>query len=287
MENRNAVFLVYDTVETNGLFVLAALAETVLSSASSAKTDGQELHRVLWLCCSTMTDHSTLYSLQKIGCSKDITSLALLPDNPGRKEVTTAANDESTRRLTIRSVPSLIESVILRDNAEVQLNEESFARDLFDIVRTWLLQRKNSESDCVILDDISALASLLGDRLTFGLVSTLCSLAKSEQLPFKLAFRCSNDCEIEKLGLTIPRERDWFGSTTSSRNADGGNDDLIPWERFLVELSDFVIDVIPLASGYTRETQGQLVVTEQKGLFASTTYNYVLTDNHVAVIKIL
>jgi hypothetical protein len=235
-----------------------------------------------------MTDQATLYSLQKIGCSKDIAFSALLPDNPGRRnQATSKGNDESTRQLTIRSVPSLIQKAILRDDAKEQVDEVAVARDLFQIVTTWLQQRNNGQSDCVILDDVSALGTLLGCQLTYRLVSALSSLAKSEQHPFQLAVRCSNDCEIEKLGLTVPREKDWFGSTSLSRNVDDDDEVLVPWERFLVELSDFVIDVLPLASGYSRETQGQLIVTEQTGHYASSTYNFVLTDNQVAAIKIL
>ena len=77
-------------------------------------------------------------------------------------------------------------------------------------------------------------------------------------------------------------------------NADDGNDDgskdddECPWERQLVEMADTVVDVVPLASGYSREVHGRLIFTSKVGPASlQDVYNYCLTDTQALAIRIV
>ena len=71
---------------------------------------------------------------------------------------------------------------------------------------------------------------------------------------------------------------------------DYNDDDECPWERQLVEMADTVVDVVPLASGYSREVHGRLIFTS-KAVSATIkqqeSYNYCLTDNQALVIRVV
>lgn len=183
-----------------------------------------------------------------------------------------------------------MEHFILSDT-NVFDTETAFVKDVYTQVKNWLdaAHREKSEDsmNChtlVILDDASTLSTLVGERLTYGLILSLCALSKSPSYSCGFAIRCMNDCDIEAANLTVPRTTDWFGVGSGA-----GSTDTPPWERSLVELSDTVVDVVPLASGYSREAHGRLNFTRRT---ADTTarqtsvFNYCLTDNQVLAIRI-
>jgi hypothetical protein len=116
----------------------------------------------------------------------------------------------------------------------------------------------------IILEDVSTLAHLLGERLIFHLLLALNAKSHDHNQPFGLMIRCSNDRETESfptfVGTSVGQPQDCFGASSSSSSL-GPISNAIPWERSLVELADAVLDVLPLTSGYTRELQGRMVLT--------------------------
>jgi hypothetical protein len=261
----NETVLIADSVESDGRFVLCTLSSQVLSRRSN----------ILWLCSTAITDQLILGALKKIGCDKMATMSAYLPENGH-------PTPEMLPRLTIRSIPTLLDHALGHVEDEA-FNEEIFVKDLYQKIKVWrLLQDKSDQhsESWVILDDVSALATLVGERLTYGLVLSLQALKVKH--PFGLAIRCSNDSDIEAAGLMVVRSSDWFGAGGEAAHNDRST---IPWERTLTELADTVVDVLPLASGYTREAHGRLIFT---GRSTETTavFNYCLTDNQVLAIRI-
>jgi len=181
---------------------------------------------------------------------------------------------------------------------------ESFVKTIYQQVKQWALlpyyeestetnlssQRRRRQA-VLVLDDASTLAGLLGDRLAYGLILSLQALSRHSF--GRLAIRACNDFDIERALLVDPRSKQWFGAGGGESNGSGSNEQQQqPWERRLVESVDTIIDVVPLASGYTREAHGRLVFTKQSAnssrssSSSSQIYNYCLTDNQALAIRI-
>ena len=173
---------------------------------------------------------------------------------------------------------------------------ESIVKLLYRQIKIWLQQNRAADvggpaandQKWVILDDVSTLAVLVGERLAYGLILSVRALSK-HNAPLKLVIRGSNDYDIERASLVDPRSTHWFGGTMDDAN-DYNDDDECPWERQLVEMADTVVDVVPLASGYSREVHGRLIFTS-KAVSATIkqqdSYNYCLTDNQALVIRVV
>lgn len=265
-----------------------------------------------------MTDQLTLSALKKIGSSKSMTGSASLPELSSADSGTPPAAADG--RLTIRSIPTLLSRAISSkqegdEKTSQSFDMESFVKHIYRQVKAWVrFQHENTrnqredavgedgdERRWVVLDDLSTLGALVGDRLAYGLVLSLQALSRAGGLPFGLAMRCSNDADIEAEGLMDPRSTQWFGgaavaaveSSTLTDDNDGYMKEC-PWERQLVELADTIVDVCPLASGYTREAHGRLIFSrrgERPAAGASSTattqvFNYCLTDNQALAIRI-
>jgi len=317
----NETILVCDSIESDGRFVLGTLVANL--PAEERKHQEQQRastsirNRVLWLCCSAMTDQLTLSALSKSGSSKSMTGSASLPELSSANSGTPPAAADG--RLTIRSIPTLLSRAISSKQEGDQetpqsFDTESFVKHIYRQVKEWVRfqheKTRNQTEDAVgeefderrwvVLDDLSTLGALVGDRLAYGLVLSLQALSRTGGLPFGLAMRCSNDADIEAEGLMDPRSTQWFGgaavAAVESSTLTGDNDGYMkecPWERQLVELADTVVDVCPLASGYTREAHGRLIFSrrgEAAGASSSSTttqvYNYCLTDNQALAIRI-
>lgn len=76
-DENNETTLICDSVESDGRFVLC----TLVSHALRQSQNSSDRNRVLWLCCSSVTDQLTLSALKKIGCNKLATSRAYLPES--------------------------------------------------------------------------------------------------------------------------------------------------------------------------------------------------------------
>ena len=291
-QDENETVLVCDSVESDGRFVLCTLALQALAAAQSSSSD-EKNGRILWLCCSpVLTDQLTLNALKKIGCNKLATGGASLPESSSAGQ-TSEAKAGIAPLLTIRSIPTLLEQSILNNLEDFE--EEDFVKEIYRQVKNWLAGQDSRT--WVILDDVSTLAALVGERLTYGLILSLRAHLSKSTYPCGLALRCSGDADIEAAGLTVPRSSDWFGAggnvATNASNSKEPNN--APWERSLVELADTVVDVVPLASGYTREAHGRLIFTSRttttnaNNVVAGATsvvFNYCLTDSQVLAIRI-
>lgn len=311
--------LVMDSLESDGRFVLGTLVSSVLQQETSAATRGTKgkkdttgSPRVLWLNCTTMTEQLTLSALKKIGCPKSATSTANLPD---ARSSTTTISASVSAGLTIRSIPALLRHKILtakkdrsgdRSDAvnadEDGVGMEAFVKMLYREVKSWTAN--NETEKCrkdrrwVVLDDASTLAVLVGEPLAYGLILSLQALSRSSlDHAFGFVIRAANDTDVEVAALLEPRSTQWFGGGSGIMAAgdDSTNNvrDACPWERQLVEMADTVIDVVPLASGYSREAHGRLLFTPKASAAAvgaastQVVYNYCLTDNEALAIRIV
>ena len=325
----NRTVLILDSLESDGRFVLGTLVSSLLSPRPdyrttaaqqykrhnpTSKKDSDADHRILWLNCTTMTDQLTLAALQKFGCPKSVTSTAHLPESSSSTSTSSTSLLEQSvtdSALTIRSVPALVRRMMMESHVEEEnetMDLESIVKSLYRQVKTWLCSKQQQQrvadnkgpvdkgQKWVILDDVSTLAVLVGERLAYGLILSIRALSanncSSEHHAFGLVIRASNDYDIERSLLVDPRSTHWFGGTMD--NADDGiddgskDDDECPWERQLVEMADTVVDVVPLASGYSREVHGRLIFTSKAApAIQQDCYNYCLTDNQALVIRVV
>jgi hypothetical protein len=226
---------VYDSVESDGRFVLYQIAS--------------QTSNVLWL--TTFTKQLVLNSLRKMSDMKALVSVLSATQQLGR-------------------------AVLERDDEDdAQFDRTSFCKDLYRQVKQWCAEKdaSNSTRSWIILDDVSTLQNLLGERNVYAFVLSIHSLARKLSLGF--ALRVYNDLEQHQ-SSSNEISNDWIG-------AGGVNDRS---ETFVSspfsELADFIVDVAPLASGYTREAHGRLIFTGRR----QSTFNYCLTDNKVLAIRV-
>ncbi|CAB9507139.1 expressed unknown protein [Seminavis robusta] len=261
------VYLVSDAIDTNGRFLLYTLASQVLSSASNNSNDKKK-GRVLWLGCGPLTQEQILQGLRKIGCDRSVLATS------------TQANHKEPKSLTIRSLcVELSHKMLLQDDSHQDINKV-FMKEMMQFVDQWLLLDNNSNNEMgtpwIILDDVSTLANLVGEQLVYQFILQLCakSHAGGDGVTMSTSpgviLRCSNDQEDESLpvysGASLKGHQAWFGAgganNSTQQQQQAIHSEEPPWERSLVELADGVMDVLPLASGYTRELHGRIVLTE-------------------------
>ena len=122
------------------------------------------------------------------------------------------------------------------------------------------------------------LSVLVGERLAYSLILSLNSLKVNENHPFGLVIRCSNDYDIDASELT---------GRGLVENIDLSATTNVPWERSLVELADFIVDVTLLPSGYSRDVHGRLTISGRAAEASNTgLYNFCLTDNQVLLMRL-
>ena len=255
--------LIADRVQTSGRFLLFV-------TAANAHRNQQG---VLWLSFSgAYTIELMKQGLKKMGC--------LVAGNGPR---TATANEnlssctftDATQRLTMRAVAQEMAEAIISQGPS-NFDAESFVRSLYRQVDEWL---QKQEAPCfVLLDDVSALADLVGPRLAYALVYQI-RARRSGQI--RLLVRCAGDYSAEAASTD---EHEWIGAggennhtTTAPRG----------WESCLVELVDLTVDVLPLQSGYSREAHGRLLLTpHMKASGIPTRCNYCSTDQAFFAIRL-
>jgi hypothetical protein len=324
--------LVGDSVESDGRFVLCTLAAQVLavtadvssntSSSSKSKTTTTTPGRVLWLSTGPWTERLIANALKKMGCDAATTYLRTLETTNNKSQQSTAGQvsaGNSDAPLTIRSLTKDISKKIETDGDHLDL--ELFTKQVYREAKQWLREQKQSESSSsseetvpwIILDDVSALGALVGERLAYGLVHSLNALAThtaDTDQSFGLVLRCSHDLDQELskdpsvMGASVEkqpiyRQPDWVGAGGKGRRY---SNEEVAWERSLFEMADGIVDVLPLASGYTREAHGKLLFTacpggrgwgdDSRGRTSALSdgstlvFNYCLTDSKVNAIQI-
>jgi hypothetical protein len=180
--------LVGDSVQSDGRFVLHSLASQVLGSSNG---------RLLWLSGAPLSPTLVATALKKIGC--DAATIYLRDKQSGKSP------------LCIRSIPCELGDQVADSMGEDGSDEtfcmqivEAFTKQLYREVKAWVtLQQSQHSPSWVILDDVSAMAALLGSRLTYSLILSL--RAHSSEHPFGLVIRCSQDQAL----VTGPPTNDW------------------------------------------------------------------------------
>jgi hypothetical protein len=279
----NRKVLVCDSVETDGRFLLHTLCTQVLAGNG----------RVLWLTGGPVTETQVATGLKKIGCDA----------------ATGYLRNGASPSLSIKSLAVEIATQTLAADQDQAWNAEAYLKKIYLDIKTWVQQAQDHSKgpSWVILDDVSALASLLGERLVYCFVDSLSALAsRLGEHSFGLMIRCSHDVDQEFLKEQALNDKNtnpgWVGAGGQSR--DLRREEWVPWERHLVELADGIVDVVPLTSGYSREAHGRLVFSERPGArgwsdgnisssaqVASTPWNklvinYCIQDNAVRAIRL-
>jgi hypothetical protein len=202
--------------------------------------------------------------LKKMGCetaATTTTSAAAAAAANLRDGSTSTDNTRTPPLLTIRSVPVDMATRLEEnaDAADADFDAELYLKELYHSIRSWT-------SDWIVMDDVSALATLVGERLAYCFVLSLRALVKQTKT-CSIMVRCSHDYDMDILkeqqdtasvhaGCSRRRHVDWVGAGGVSKHV---HDVTVPWERALPELADGIVNVEPLASGYSREAHGRLV----------------------------
>ena len=209
-------FVVCDSIETDGRFLLHTLASQVLSAS----------HAVCWVACGPWTDRLIATAMKKMGCE---TAAAYLRSS--------TSDNDNNRPLHIRSVPVELATRLEEGSDPAEFDAELYIKELYHSIRSWT-SSGSSNGDWIILDDVSALATLVGERLTYCFILSLRALANRTKT-FSLMIRCSHDFDLESLKERDTtsvraggsRQVDWVGA--GGRGASFGTQEDIPWERAL------------------------------------------------------
>jgi hypothetical protein len=295
--------LVTDTIEADGRFILCHLAAQTAAAAQQVvlrRRRGQPEHKesasspgggggVLWIACgSGSTESSTVRSaIRRIGGSLAAGSLA--------------------EHVSVHSVPTMLlaeQGIVAGDDHGATEDSSSFPppepqplssmwERLLAMIYDWRRQQpqtttggsdNGSSYPVVIIDDLSTLAALLGEQQAYLLAYYARDL--SLQLNFDLVLR-SFGTDATSFHHPIA----FFGAGGQGDGSSSVEDDAFYcWEAGLVELADQIVDVRPLASGYSREAQGRFFVTDNTSQRhqqpkKQRLYNYLLLDNDVRVFR--
>ena len=165
----NSCWLVCDSVETDGRFLLHSLVTRTLK---------QQAQNVYWLACGPWTSQLIAAALKKMGCDAAASYLRDSASSPS----------EYSKRHGRHVLPNS------RKNDE--LDVELYIKELYRSIRTWIHQNANGDA-LIVIDDVSALACLVGERLTFCLLQSLRALQTSNN--FNFIMKCSQDYDMDLL----------------------------------------------------------------------------------------
>lgn len=280
--------MVSDSLAADGRFLLYTFVSQVFpANGNNINKGNTDAVRILWLACGPVSEGQIWQGLKKIGCDKRVLSQAALTSDAVFGPRIQQQQGEPTSPLTICSVMSDVSTRFLgkgppQDNMNDNNNfkPEYFVKKLYRTIETWVQRgNKHKRNYWIILDDVSTLANLLGERLVFNLILALNAKRNKQRLQQQhhqsigLLLRCSNDSEAENMptlaGLSVATNApQWFGAGSGSTTNPQPQTHRYPnrnhrhWERSLVELADGVMDVVPLTTGYTRELHGKLATTQ-------------------------
>lgn len=293
--DRPETIVVGDSVSSDGRFVLYTLASQLLLptqplhlQGAGKSEGGRRVHderKLLWWNCSSITEEQVAIGLKKMGCNDQQLSRYI------RRQPHQQQPGPDSTTITIRSIPAMISQSLSEQQGD--FDEEIFVKQkIYQYIRKWLESTASDEQvgerkiPWIVIEDVTALSNLVGDRLVYALIHSLRSIS-SEQYSFGLILRCSMDHDQALAKLSDQPNynsvyANWIGAGGRFRVID---DNDVPWERSLVELADVIVDVVPLATGYSREAHGRLIFTTRFDATAAI-YNYCLTDTKVLTIRI-
>mmetsp|Transcript_11381 Transcript_11381/g.12791 ORF Transcript_11381/g.12791 Transcript_11381/m.12791 type:complete len:427 (-) Transcript_11381:25-1305(-) len=290
-----------------------------LTTASAIGNKNNRRHnkiptRALWISGNTSTEQQVASSLKKMGC--DVGAPYLRKEYSGDSNLTirSLAVEIADRILRNQVVDGGMEfqSDIMHGNDEDKhtklpseyFDRETYLKQLYEEIKAWINydnhnntennkndndvtrdstfdDKNNSEvgPSWIILDDVTALASILGETLVYCFVESVVSLLCQQSININdtsarsttkcgLIIRCSGDVDqmSYKIGHNEGNDHSgWIGAGGLAHKKafdDMTHLQLIPWERALEESVDAIVDVLPLSSGFSREAHGRLIFSE-------------------------
>ncbi|KAG7371195.1 hypothetical protein IV203_019765 [Nitzschia inconspicua] len=259
--------LICDSIDGKGDFVLQTMVVSQLSSSSKG--------RVFWLSGTSLAEQQIASSLKRMGC----TDQGLDQYIRDRRQTNNITDTRKNRGgLIIRSLSAEVANQLVENADDFQ--SETYLKEIYKNIKEWLqgdVQSSNAgDSDnahlqnrfihWIVLDDVSSMATVLGEKLVYGFVSSLLSL--SHRLSnFGILLRCSNDVDQLAIKVTANEGKDqsgWVGAggMYHKQYLKYNINAMVPWERVLESMVDAVVDVLPLPSGFSRDAHGRLIFTE-------------------------
>jgi len=271
--------LVTDSVDTDGRFLLYAQASQTLLLFQKKKQEGVDMESspaVLWISCGTLTESLVASSLRKMGCE-------------AASNYIRGPRDKTNLWKGPLSIHSIMTELVKEEKDISDGRNDLCLKNLYKRIKNWAAQFCNSTATrpLIVIDDASALGNMFGERLTYFFLSYVRSIPH-----INIIVRCSNDIDKElyveqDLPSVHPsRKVDWFGAGGQRREFNQLSPTEASWERTLVELANWVVDVVPLASGYSREAHGRLVVSAIPSGEPPLVMNYCLQDTSVSAIRL-
>jgi hypothetical protein len=276
------MILVTDTIEADGRFILCHLAAAQMQQQqlqqqhpTNSSSGGPSPSRVLWVACGGGggTDTSTVRAaIRRLGAAG------------------------SAETVSVLSVPAMIldEQILMGgqdknddDDASSDKRRLPLWEQLLSMIQDWRQQVTVSDDSLyplLIIDDMSTLAVLMGEREAYLLAYWARDLSLA--LDFHLVIRSLG---TDDTSFQAPIAYFGAGGKQDTYTVDDDDDEAYCWEAGLAELADQIVDVRPLASGYSREAQGRFFITdkqqENKNKKRRLLYNYLLLDNDVRVFR--
>ena len=332
------------------LYVTAAHAYRRGDDHRNDNNNNNNNHHVLWLNFASDNSHHIRQGMKRMGCSVTAATKTTTTTNDGSNgtgtssaPTTTTTFTDTAGRMTIRSVAAELAQHILRDpdrsgmvddtkndggdNNKNNNTMEQFIRDLYHDVRVWYRNNRRStvrgtattggdddddenSTMVILLDDVSALADMIGPKLAYAFVYQITCWVKNKldtTNTTRLVIRCagdgSDDVPSSTSSSSMSQTTENNTRTSWVGHGGGGSGTASPstsvgptrWESSLVELCDWIADVLPLQSGYSREAHGRLSLTPRSTSASSSSsssspsavrYNYCVTDQAVYAIRL-
>jgi hypothetical protein len=288
--------VICDSLETDGRFLLYSLVTTTKRN-------------VLWLGCTSTTSKQIATALKKMGSE---TANAFLKKQPTTTSTAAAAasttNTTHVGETTHWNRPLHIHSLMVEISERVliaveELDAQLYLKDLYQRVQLWIQSSSSNNNNnnnnnnnhnetspaCIVLDDVSALATLVGQELAYCFVTSLRAACRKTGTRFLLrCWQTNHETSSLSSSATIPS---WIGAGGRAHHQEaqhhGAATTTTAAAACLVELADQIMDVIPLATGYSREAHGKLVVTTMRNRKQVLVVNYCLQDTTVSAIRLL
>jgi len=225
------------------------------------------------LCGNASTKRQVASTLKKLGCDAGAAYLR----NDSKHDVNNSHNGLTIRSLALEIADQILASNNSKNNKDgCDFDRDLYLKTVFNDVKAWVDtihdDKAESVTSWIIVDDVTALASILGDTLVYCFIERLISLAKASGTlstqEFGVIIRCSGDLDQMLYRIESNEGKDhsgWFGAGGLSHK-QATHDKLyrtfVPWERAVEESVDAIIDVLPLLSGFSREAHGRLIFSE-------------------------
>ena len=261
--------LIQDSIETSARFLLHLVAKDIPSPAKI--NSNNSVHRnVLWIACSPCQNERLILNSRNKLASMGSTSARL----PGAPLGSVSTSKGSTDSFRVCNVTHEFESAMDCGNFNPL---ELIKKQLYqDTVKSWV-EQTTADEQLILVEDVSALATLVGERLAYAFICQIKALQQKHA--FSLVVSCSGDGPDE--------ESSWVGAGGRTNHGQS-QDNYLSWESSLTELADWVVDVVPLATGMSRNVHGRMIITPKRHAISPNpcTINYCLGENQVFATRV-